>query len=1052
MTRAVTLSVGTLLAAVGIAGPARAQTTINLNALQGLAPFSTLENTAAGRAALSTNFSVTYGIQTGTGGLPTLLPFAQQQQQALKDATITSTNAYQLADGLGTKLGGVYQSLTSYTSTNDGATATSTNISANIANLIAYTYAITGSDSNSGKYFFSNDTTNGTTPASAAATAILNAIGGTTDVYGKAYNLAGGSKGADPYGDSRPYQTEPSVTLYTGADFFGVASGNNAYLNGPTQPLAASPSFPSGHTTYGYTQSVLLALMVPQRFQQMITRGAEYGNDRIVLGAHYAMDIIAGRTIAYYDIAQMLAGNPIYVGQTEGGVTIANYQAALASASSDLTTALSNGCGNTIAVCATQDTSRFASSAADKAFYESTQTYGLPVVYANNTAPENVATLAPAAGYLLQTRFPYLTLQQADDVLTSTEGPGGGFLDNGSSFGVYSRLDLYTAANGYGAFAANVSVTMNAALGGFNAFDTWSNNISGPGGFTLNGTGTLQFSGANTYTGSTTIAGGTLVVTGSQISPTLVAQGGTLAGTGSLAALTVSGTVAPGLPAIASPTGAPSIGRLSATGPVSFTPGAVYAVKFSPTAGADTITTSGTATLAGGVQATGAAGAYKFNQSYPILDAAAGVSGKFQSLSASAIGLTNAYLPTLAYGPTEVDLVLAPNTISSQLPNGGTANVRGIAAGLDSVLLTGKAPAAFVNLFNIAPTALPAAIKSLSGEVAASTETSALHVGDQFLTMMLDPFVMGGGRGTTVRLAQNATPGVAGDTAPVLPGDPLRTVWATLTGGTTTTSGTAGLGASKVTDQTYGIAAGADYHITPQARLGFALGAGGTETSVNSGLGSSTGAYGQFGVNGLYDLGPIYVAAAAAYTHGSFDTTRSLALGGADRLKASPAGDLLGGRVEAGYTVAAGPGAIIPYAAVEAQSYASYNAPETAALAPTNFGLIYRSTTTDSVQTELGARGVARFVLSPSMDLTAFGRLAWAHEADRTRAINASFTVLPGGEFTIQGARPSANAALASLGAQLDLHNGFKVAASADGDFSSNVTGFRGELSLRYDW
>jgi hypothetical protein len=31
---------------------------------------------------------------------------------------------------------------------------------------------------------------------------------------------------------------------------------------------------------------------------------------------------------------------------------------------------------------------------------------------------------------------------QADAILTLTEGPGDGFLDNGSAFGVYSRLDL----------------------------------------------------------------------------------------------------------------------------------------------------------------------------------------------------------------------------------------------------------------------------------------------------------------------------------------------------------------------------------------------------------------------------------------------------------------------------------------------------------------------------------------------------------------------------------------------------------------------------------
>jgi hypothetical protein len=59
---------------------------------------------------------------------------------------------------------------------------------------------------------------------------------------------------------------------------------------------------------------------------------------------------------------------------------------------------------------------------------------------------EDVAKLAPEAGYLLTVAFPYLTLAQADAVLSSTEGPGGGFLDNGSAFGVYSRLNLYRAA------------------------------------------------------------------------------------------------------------------------------------------------------------------------------------------------------------------------------------------------------------------------------------------------------------------------------------------------------------------------------------------------------------------------------------------------------------------------------------------------------------------------------------------------------------------------------------------------------------------------------
>jgi len=82
----------------------------------------------------------------------------------------------------------------------------------------------------------------------------------------------------------------------------------------------------------------------------------------------------------------------------------------------------------------------------NKAFYEATQTYGLPVVFANNAQATDVTKLAPEAGYLLTAAFPNLTLAQADAILTLTQGPGGGFLADGSAFGVYSRLDLYKAA------------------------------------------------------------------------------------------------------------------------------------------------------------------------------------------------------------------------------------------------------------------------------------------------------------------------------------------------------------------------------------------------------------------------------------------------------------------------------------------------------------------------------------------------------------------------------------------------------------------------------
>jgi hypothetical protein len=211
--------------------------------------------------------------------------------------------------------------------------------------------------------------------------------------------------------------------------------------------LKDSPSFPSGHTTYGYTEALLLALLVPQRYPQMIARAAEYGNDRIVLGAHYAMDVLGGRTLALYDMAQLLANKKGYVGVERGGVKIDDFRQALADARADVVKALEAKCRRSIAECARDDDRRFATPARNRAFYESTQTYRLPEVYERNAAKtEDVGKLAPEAGYLLTTAFPYLTPERANAILTETEGPGGGFLDNGSPFGVYSRIDLYRAA------------------------------------------------------------------------------------------------------------------------------------------------------------------------------------------------------------------------------------------------------------------------------------------------------------------------------------------------------------------------------------------------------------------------------------------------------------------------------------------------------------------------------------------------------------------------------------------------------------------------------
>lgn len=425
----------TIISSFAMAAPIVAQSPQDA-VLRGLSTVTVLSKTAEGRAALSANLVVTSGIQTGAIPQPTLLPDAEERGQSLRDADVTSATASQLTDALGTALGSAYVARahaidrTHYTVAAESVT-----------HVLAIAQHTSGPHSNAGKFLFANGTTDGTNPVSTERMNLVTDQGGQTDPFGRAYHLPGGSANGDRFGDARPFQTAPEFRRFVGRDSFNMLVDNTQYTRGPVMDLTNSPSYPSGHTTYGYTVSLILGLLVPERYPQMIARGAEYGNSRILIGAHYAMDVLGGRTLALYDVAHLLAEDKAYGKDAEG------FRSSMAKAKADLGKILESACGKSVSECATEDTSRFSDPANVQAFYAVTQTYSLPVVFAKTAmTKEDVATVAPEAGYLLTQAYPYLTLKQADDILTETEGPGGGFLDDGSAFGLYSRINLYEAA------------------------------------------------------------------------------------------------------------------------------------------------------------------------------------------------------------------------------------------------------------------------------------------------------------------------------------------------------------------------------------------------------------------------------------------------------------------------------------------------------------------------------------------------------------------------------------------------------------------------------
>ncbi len=73
--------------------------------------------------------------------------------------------------------------------------------------------------------------------------------------------------------------------------------GNFQPICTPRDPeLIASPSYPSGHSTLGWTLGLVLSELVPERTTAILTRARAFGESRVVCGVHFASDVEAGRT------------------------------------------------------------------------------------------------------------------------------------------------------------------------------------------------------------------------------------------------------------------------------------------------------------------------------------------------------------------------------------------------------------------------------------------------------------------------------------------------------------------------------------------------------------------------------------------------------------------------------------------------------------------------------------------------------------------------------------------------------------------------------------
>lgn len=686
-----------------------------------------------------------------------------------------------------------------------------------------------------------------------------------------------------------------------------------------------------------------------------------------------------------------------------------------------------------------------------------------------------VANVITGTGSVIKSNSGTITLAGAN-TYTGTTTVNGGLLAGGAP-NTFSAASATTINSGgtinLGSFAQTINsvalaggtLTNGSLTGAVSSTGGSLSGLSGAMTLTLTG-GTTNITGTNSFTGATTVNGGLLSVNGTSTGSAItVNTGGTLGGNGTVGNTTINGgTLSPGN----------SIGTLTVQGNLVFTSAASYLVEVSP-ANADRTNVSGSATLGGAtVNATFAAGTYVARQ-YTIVSATGGVSGTFGSLANT--NLPAGFTPSLSYDANNAYLNLtlnfAPPPSAPNFGAGLNGNQQSVANALVNFFnTTGGIPLVFGTL-------TPAGLTQVSGELGTAAQQTTFDAMSLFMGLLTDPFVAGrgdpvsaGGGGTGFadedalsyaarhKSSSNDPRGALAAIArkaPPLAATPFAqrwSVWAAGFGGTQTTNGDPVQGSNTTTSSVFGTAVGADYRFSPDTLAGFALAGGGTNFSVANGLGSGHSDLFQAGAFLRHNFGPAYLSGALAYGWQDITTNRTVTAAGFDQLRARFDANALSGRVEGGYRFVApwiGGIGITPYAAGQFTSFALPAYAEAVVFGSPNFALAYGSKSVTDSRSELGVRSDKSFAMADGI-LTLRSRLAWAHDFDPDRAINATFQTLPGATFTVNGARQARDAALTTASLEMKWLNGWSAAATFEGEFSAVTTSYAGKGLVRYAW
>ncbi|ROQ39858.1 PAP2 superfamily protein [Frondihabitans sp. PhB188] len=270
--------------------------------------------------------------------------------------------------------------------------------------------------------------------AAGCAPATVNASSVQSNRTGKSYADAAGNLKIKRVADTVDATHEFSnsdVALSAGYGTVGICTGG---------------SYPSGHTTTAYQAGLSLAELLPELAPEILARTSEAGNNRIVLGVHYPLDIVGGRISGEAALATRMS-DAAYV------------KGVIAPARAELVAYIKSQTHTTLA-----KTLKTQKSYADNPYggkkmpggtaqivtdrrsavnvYTDRLTYAFPKTGATGAA----ASVPAGASSLLLTAYPTLTDAQRTSVLAQTEIASGFPLDQTrKATGSWERLNLAKA-------------------------------------------------------------------------------------------------------------------------------------------------------------------------------------------------------------------------------------------------------------------------------------------------------------------------------------------------------------------------------------------------------------------------------------------------------------------------------------------------------------------------------------------------------------------------------------------------------------------------------